>query len=86
MSKKKITKNGFDSDTHLWRTRAIVGEAYGLKEEVEEVRHISKLQESAEELPYAVRNLNLPDLKEECECCTGTSSPIPCAYLSHNTN
>jgi len=65
MSKKKITKNGFDSDTHLWRTRAIVGEAYGLKEEVEEVRHISKLQESAEELPYAVRNLNLPDLKED---------------------
>ena len=35
------------------------------KEEVEEVRHISKLQESAEELPYAVRNLNLPDLEDE---------------------
>jgi len=34
-------------------------------EDVEEVRHISKLQESAEELPYAVRNLNLPDLKED---------------------
>ncbi len=35
------------------------------KEEVEEVRHISKLQEQAEELPYAVRNLNLPDLDDE---------------------
>lgn len=33
--------------------------------DVEEVRHISKLQEQAEELPYAVRNLNLPDLKDE---------------------
>ena len=33
-------------------------------EDVEEVRHISKLQEQAEELPYAVRNLNLPDLEE----------------------
>ena len=31
------------------------------KEEVEEVRHLSKLQEQAAELPYAVRNLNLPD-------------------------
>ena len=31
---------------------------------VEEVRHLSRLQESAEELPYAVRNLNLPDLIE----------------------
>ena len=42
-----------------------VGEALNnreiTKEEVEEVRHLSKLQEQAEELPYAVRNLNLPD-------------------------
>jgi len=30
-------------------------------EDVEEVRHLSKLQEQAAELPYAVRNLNLPD-------------------------
>ena len=33
--------------------------------DVEEVRYLSKLQESAEELPYAVRNLNLPDLDDE---------------------
>lgn len=34
------------------------------KEEVEEVRHLVEKQEQAEELPYAVRNLNLPDLIE----------------------
>lgn len=51
------------------------------KEEVEEVRHLVEKQEQAEELPYAVRNLNLPDLEDEPPCTVNDDLNLRVAEL-----
>ena len=49
--------------------------------EVEEVRHLVEKQEQAEELPYAVRNLNLPDLEDEPPCTVNDDLNLRVAEL-----
>jgi len=50
-------------------------------EDVEEVRHLVEKQEQAEELPYAVRNLNLPDLEDEPPCTVNDDLNLRVAEL-----